>query len=266
MNRHQVMRRTPAEARIAAAREAVSGQQSAVAELEGQRRGESLEQLEARATRLDNAIRERQEKRESLRITISGLRSRVEAFDGAGLDEAIQQKERELSLCAEEHQRSAREVEVLTLLLRTLQDAENEAKERYLSPVLKRLRPYLHLLFPGSEIAIDQALHVTGVIRDDGHEEAFQHLSMGTQEQIAILVRLAFAEMLVEQGHPATVILDDALVYSDDDRMSRMFDILTLAARNVQVVVFTCREQLFETLGGRQLTLKAGEVEELLSA
>ena len=89
---------------------------------------------------------------------------------------------------------------------------------------------------------------------------------MGTQEQIAILVRLAFAEMLVEQGHPATVILDDALVFSDDDRMSRMFDILTLAARNVQVLVLTCREQLFETLGGRQLSLEAGSSEELLSA
>lgn len=81
-----------------------------------------------------------------------------------------------------------------------------------------------------------------------------------------MLVRLAFAEMLVEQGHPATVVLDDALVFSDDRRMSRMFDILNMAARNVQVVVLTCREQLFEGLGGRQLTLQAGSSEELISA
>ncbi|HLW27098.1 MAG TPA: AAA family ATPase [Kiloniellales bacterium] len=254
------------DARITAAREAVSIQERTVNSLQAQRGGESLEQLQARIDRLENAIRERREKRESLRITVSGLSSRVEAFEGAGLDEAIQLKERELALCSEEYQRNQREVEVLTLLLKTLQEAESEAKERYLSPVLKRLRPYLHLLFPGSEIAIDQDLQITGVIREAGHEESFQHLSMGTQEQIAILVRLAFAEMLVEQGHPATVILDDALVFSDDDRMSRMFDILTLAARNVQVLVLTCREQLFETLGGRQLSLEAGSSEELLSA
>ena len=89
---------------------------------------------------------------------------------------------------------------------------------------------------------------------------------MGTQEQIAVLVRLAFAEMLVELGHPATIVLDDALVFSDDRRMSRMFVILNMAARNVQVIVLTCREQLFEGLGGRQLALEAGGSEELISA
>ena len=72
--------------------------------------------------------------------------------------------------------------------------------------------------------------------------------------------------MLVEQGHPATVVLDDALVFSDDRRMGRIFDILNMAARNVQVVVFTCREQLFESLGARQLLLEPAGSEELASA
>ena len=103
-------------------------------------------------------------------------------------------------------------------------------------------------------------------MREVGYEEDFKHLSMGTQEQIAVLVRLAFAEMLVEQGHPATIVLDDALVFSDDRRMGRIFDILNMAARHVQVIVFTCREQLFEGLGGRQLSLAAAGGEELASA
>ncbi len=81
-----------------------------------------------------------------------------------------------------------------------------------------------------------------------------------------MLVRLAFAEMLVEQGHPATVVLDDALVFSDDRRIASMFDILTRAARNVQIIILTCREQLFEDLGGRQLTLQPADSEELASA
>ena len=48
--------------------------------------------------------------------------------------------------------------------------------------------------------------------------------------------------------------------------MSRMFDILNMAARNVQVIIFTCREQLFEELGGRPLSLLPGSSEELVSA
>ena len=135
-----------------------------------------------------------------------------------------------------------------------------------MSPVLNRVRPYLQLLFPGATITIDENLRIVGVVRKAGYEEAFHHLSMGTQEQIAVLIPLAFAEMLVEQGHSATVILDDALVFSDDRRMNRMFDILNMAARNVQVIIFTCRELLFEELGGRPLALQAGSAEELVSA
>ena len=254
------------QARIDAAQAELSEQETAVGGLERQRTDETIPQLEARIARLDRAIQDRRDKRGNLKEKIAGLRSHVEALEGAGLDEAIQQKARELAFCEEERRRTAREVQVLSLLLSTLRAAEQDAKERYLSPVLNRVRPYLQLLFPGAEITIDENLHIVGVVREAGYEEAFHHLSMGTQEQIAVLIRLAFAEMLVKQGHPATVILDDALVFSDDRRMSRMFDILNMAARNVQVIIFTCREQLFEELGGRQLSLLPGSSEELVSA
>lgn len=253
-------------AAVESAQSALSEQEAAVSELEAQRTDETLPQLEARIGRLEKAIQDRRDKRESLKVTIGGLKSRIEAAEGAGLDEAIAQKSRELELAEEEHARAEREVAVLKLLLSTLRAAEQEAKERYLSPVLSRVRPYLQLLFPGADIRIDENLRITGVVRDAGYEEAFHHLSMGTQEQIAVLVRLAFAEMLVEQGHPATVVLDDVLVFSDDRRMSRMFDILNMAAQNVQVVILTCREQLFEDLGGQPLSLTAGSAEELVSA
>ena len=254
------------QARIDNAQAELSEQETAVARLEAQRTDETIPQLEARIARLDRAIQDRRDKRGNLKEKIAGLRSHVEALEGAGLDEAIQQKARELEFCEEERRRTAREVQVLSLLLSTLRAAEQDAKERYLSPVLNRVRPYLQLLFPGAEITIDENLHIVGVVREAGYEEAFHHLSMGTQEQIAVLIRLAFAEMLGEQGHPATVILDEALVFSDDRRMSRMFDILNMAARNVQVIIFTCREQLFEELGGSQLSLLPGSSEELVSA
>lgn len=254
------------EAGVAIARKALEDQEKAVSKLEGQREGETLPQLEARISRLDTALQERRDKRSDLKEKVVGLQSHIEALEGAGLDEAIQQKEREVELADDQRQRYEREVSVLTLLLSTLRSAETEAKERYLSPVLKRVRPYLQLLFPGAEIAIDENLQIVGVVRENGYEESFEHLSMGTQEQIAVLVRLAFAEMLVQQGHPATVVLDDALVFSDDRRMGRMFDILNIVGQQVQIIVLTCREQLFEGVGGQHLSLKAINTEELVSA
>ena len=47
------------------------------------------------------------------------------------------------------------------------------------------------------DICIDENLHIAGIVREAEYEEALRHLRMGIQEQIAVLVRLAFAEMLV---------------------------------------------------------------------
>ena len=244
----------------------VTEQETLIVELEGQRTDETLPQLEARITRLEKATQDRNEKRSDLKIEIARLKSHVEAAEGVGLDEAIGVKTSELEKTEAEQSRMENEVKILNLLLSTLRKAEREAMERYLSPVLKRVQPYLQLLFPGADILLDQNLKIQGVERIDGYVENFHQLSMGTQEQVAVLVRLAFAEMLAEQSSPATVILDDALVFSDDHRMSRMFDILNMAAQKVQVIILTCREQLFERLGGHQLRLADTDLEHLETA
>ncbi|MCY4379472.1 MAG: AAA family ATPase [Candidatus Dadabacteria bacterium] len=251
---------------IKTSRTLLSEQEEILTELGAKREDDSLERLQVRIDRLEKAISDRREKRSNLEVEIGRLKSHIEVSEGTGLDEAIQQKNRELELCQEEIRRSKREVDVLTLLLSALRDAEREAKERYMSPVVNRLRPYLQYLFPGADITIDENLEITGVLRERGYEEPFHHLSMGTQEQIAVLVRLAFAEMLVEQGQPATVVLDDALVFSDDHRMKNMFDILNISAKNIQVLIFTCREQLFEGIGGHRLSMETENSEELMSA
>ena len=191
---------------------------------------------------------------------------RIEVHDSAGIEEAIERTQRELEQATRECGRLEHELDVLDLLLNTLRAAESEARERYLSPVIDRVRPYLQMLFPNAEVGMDEDLYITGMSRREGYEESFDRLSMGTQEQIAVLVRLAFAEMLIDQDAPAAVVLDDALVFSDDQRMRLMFDILSHAAQRVQILVFTCRGQLFEGLGAHQLQLATVDPESLRSA
>ena len=79
------------------------------------------------------------------------------------------------------------------------------------------------------------------------------------QEQVALLVRLAFARMLARAGRIAPVILDDALVFTDDDRIERMFDALHRQAGDMQIIVLTCRQRAFRALGGQALRLQAVE-------
>lgn len=64
---------------------------------------------------------------------------------------------------------------------------------------------------------------------------------------------IAFADMLVDSGKPAIIILDDALACSDGDRLERMFDLLREAASRTQILIFTCRGELFTRLGGTRV-------------
>ena len=71
----------------------------------------------------------------------------------------------------------------------------------------------------------------------------------------SVLVRLAMGAMIAEKGNEVPIILDDALVFSDDARIEQMFDALNRAGRRQQVIVFTCRAASFASLGGRPLSI-----------
>jgi energy-coupling factor transporter ATP-binding protein EcfA2 len=211
--------------------------------------------MQARVERYEQAIVNRRQTVRGLREDVIALRARIEAEGGNGLDEMIAAKARESDMLAGEQAALANEVAVLRLLLDTLVAAERQTKEQYLAPIIRRVTPYLTGLFPGVTVQCDDSLRITGLTRDGRGEEAFERLSDGTQEQIAVLARLAFAEMLIDQKKPAMVILDDALAYSDADRLERMFDIIAIAAAKMQILVLTCRDDLFARLGGNRLEL-----------
>jgi uncharacterized protein YhaN len=52
------------------------------------------------------------------------------------------------------------------------------------------------------------------------------------------------------------VILDDALVYTDDDRIEKLFDALHAQAQDQQIIVLSCRQRAFRDLGGTSLTFQ----------
>src|SRR5690606_10662280 len=119
-----------------------------------------------------------------------------------------------------------KEVAVLQKLGTALSAARAKARELYLQPVVTELKPLLSLLFEDVEISFDDKSLLPEKLIRNGHEEDVERLSGGMREQLSILTRLAFARLLAKDGKPAPVILDDALVYSDDDRIERMFDAL----------------------------------------
>ena len=175
---------------------------------------------------------------------------------GEGFAERLDGARRRLPEVEREHAKCRREVEVLRLLRTRWPRPSARPRSAIWRRSSLRIRPYLQALFPDAEIALDEALRITGRQPGDLGDEPFEQLSDGTREQIAILVRLALAELLCDQGLPAVVVLDDALVFSDDARIQRMFRILERAAERLQILVLTCRERLFEDLAGTRLHLE----------
>ena len=114
--------------------------------------------------------------------------------------------------------------------------------------------------FPGADARLDEGLAIEGLQRSGADLEPFDYLSHGTREQIAVLVRLDVGCLLADRGNPVPILLDDALVFSDDDRIEYMFDALTQAAEKHQVIVLTCRSRVFQTFGGRRLQIEPESV------
>jgi uncharacterized protein YhaN len=185
---------------------------------------------------------------------MAGLTARIRLEEGEGLDEQVAELEGRREELAGEQAALQRDAAVLTLLRDTLAEAEREARERYVAPVLRRMTPYLQGLFPGVEIALGDNLQITRLTRQASVED-LDRLSDGTVEQVAVLLRLAYADLLVERGKPAMLILDDALAYSDRNRLELIFDTLTRAAERMQILVLTCRVDAFSRLGGNRLQL-----------
>lgn len=150
------------------------------------------------------------------------------------------------------------EAAALQLLARELEAVATRTRDRFAKPVIERLAPYLQLMLPQARLVLGEDLAPHALERGPAVED-FARLSGGTQEQLALLVRLAFARLLADTGSSVPLILDDALTNADDDRIMRMFAALQHAAQSHQVLVLTCRERAFENLGGNRIALRTWE-------
>jgi hypothetical protein len=146
------------------------------------------------------------------------------------------------------------EVQSLQLLEAELEAEEERLRDNYIVPVLTRLGPYVESVFPEAVLTLGPDYAVEALQRGTYAEE-FVRLSDGTREQIAVLVRLAFARLLADQGMEMPLMLDDALVYSDDKRICAMHRALETGAEAHQIVVLTCREQAFRGLHGDRIDM-----------
>lgn len=218
-----------------------------------------LEAAEAALKRAESVATWARERIAQLREEHAALDSRISVMASAAVEEELALTEDRLQDAGERLARIEFDIAVHQRLQRALRAARDRARENYVAGVHKELVPLLRMIWPDAEPAIDADTGLITRITRGGTEEPFDVLSGGTQEQISLMVRLAFARILAREGRPAPVILDDAIVYTDDDRIEQMFDALTRQSQDLQIIVFSCRQRAFRALGGTALSIARAE-------
>ncbi|WP_378942860.1 chromosome segregation protein SMC [Paracoccus sp. R86501] len=213
----------------------------------------------AQLKRMESVVAQAQDRRAALREELATLNGSIGTMAEQGIEEQLDEVRGRLAAAQSRAARYDTEVKALFRLRSALEDARRSARETYFGPVMKELEPLLAVLHTGASVQIDDQTLLPVALTRDGQSEALDILSGGTREQIAILTRLAFARLFARAGTAVPVILDDALVHSDDDRIEAMFNALHHVARDQQIIVLTCRQRAFAVLGGdrAQVTITA---------
>ncbi|NRB17585.1 MAG: AAA family ATPase [Rhodobacteraceae bacterium] len=215
-----------------------------------------LDTAQAELKRAEDTVNAVRQERVQVGERLAALSSEIRTLAGNGIEEHRDELEGQLEAARATEARFEQQAAALARLQSALDAERNAARDTYFGPIQEELKPLLSILHRDAALSFDsESLLPSGLMRDQA-KETLEDLSGGTKEQIAILTRLAFARLFARQGRHMPIILDDALVYSDDDRIIKMFTALTRVARDQQILVFTCRQLAFQDLGGARPTVE----------
>ncbi|MEU0498640.1 AAA family ATPase [Mycobacterium sp. NPDC006124] len=143
-----------------------------------------------------------------------------------------------------EHDRVQRRAAAAQLLHSVMTRHREESRLRYVEPFRTEVQRLGRIVFGADfEVEIDGDLRILNRTVN-GCTVPFDSLSGGAKEQLGIVARLASAALVAkEDGVP--VVIDDALGFSDPDRLARMGEVFDAVGGDGQVIVLTCSPERY---------------------
>lgn len=183
--------------------------------------------------------------------TIRELKGRLQALGAQALEERRHALAGQHAVISRRVDEFAANAAALTLLHTMLQEKRQALTRQLHEPLKQRLMHYLKVLFNAAddvEIMLGDDLMPRTLTRHNTRAD-LQALSFGAREQMGLISRLAYADLLKEAGQPTLLMLDDALLHSDDSRLAHMKRILFDAAQRHQIFLFTCHPEKWRDMG-----------------
>ncbi|MGE0796886.1 MAG: AAA family ATPase [Lautropia sp.] len=216
-------------------------------------RPETLQQDVERLTRAATQARDAHRARREAAIA---LESQLDGVGADGLDERLAEAAAGAERLARRHAELDRRARALHRLAQLLQQRRAELTHRLQAPLRAHFDRYLALLLPGANVRLDDALAPAAIDQPGDADAAagqgrFDQLSFGTREQIGLISRLAYADLLQAAGRPTLIIVDDGLVHTDAQRLAQMKRVLFDASRRHQILLFSCHPERWHDLGAQ---------------
>ena len=245
-------RKTEAGAALTDALAQQSALQDKVAELAQQLQSANLPVLAQDVERLEQSVKQAEATHSQRANEITRLEAELEARGALGQEEAASEKQRELEHATRRCAELERRAKALDHLLKLLREKRSALARRLRAPLQKHLDHYLQILFPGAQVEVGDDLSPGRITRQGlrgAQSGAFEELSVGAREQMGVVARLAYADLLKEARKPTLLILDDALVNTDEERLRQMKRVLYDAATRHQILIFSCHPEAWRDLG-----------------
>ncbi|MCC8164996.1 MAG: hypothetical protein LIQ31_02315, partial [Planctomycetes bacterium] len=166
-----------------------------------------------------------------------------------GLFDEMQQAERDLAEAEERRDRLEQAAAAARLLYETMRQHRAAARREYTEPLKKKVEELGRWIWNQSfSVELDDESLSIRTRTLDGVTVPFDSLSGGTREQLSLIFRAA-CSMIVSESEGMPLILDDALGYTDPERLQVMGAVLARAARECQILVFTCVPERYAFVG-----------------
>ncbi|MCV7218101.1 AAA family ATPase [Mycobacterium crocinum] len=138
-----------------------------------------------------------------------------------------------------EHSRVSRRARAAQLLRSVMARHRDNTRQRYVAPFRTEIERLGRPVFgPTFEVEIDSDLRICNRTLD-GRTVPYESLSGGAKEQLGILARLAGAALVAKEDS-VPVVIDDALGFTDPDRLTKMGAVFDTVGDYGQVIVLTC--------------------------
>jgi energy-coupling factor transporter ATP-binding protein EcfA2 len=183
------------------------------------------------------------------RERLAALAAQIALLSDNGPEESLERAKTHQAQVQRKWDELHRDAVAAKLLFETLERHRAQAWQRYAEPFRALVEKHAAGVFgPGVGITVSEDLTVSAKT-SGGSTVPFDQLSAGAREQLALLGRIACAELITPPGAQdvggVPLILDDALGHTDRQRLNQLAAILDRAGSRVQIILLTHAPERF---------------------